>query len=429
MAALDKASGRDSSEAVRSVDLGAFYLSAFASFVGHSMVGYTAVIYVQGRTGSELLSGLAFFCMNAPLILIGYYAGTVADRSSRKRLLLVANGLCALAAVSVAIPEVLHVDSLFVLVTILCLSCYGVSFAFVPPARFAMLGDLASGQQVERGTIVLTVLNMVGFGVGPPLVGWILDMGGWLANFSLIAGVWLLAALSLLSVRSGSPKPLRDCSTVLDLVAGLRFVFGEAVVWQLCLLSLLIVVLSFGPYQVLVPALAVDVLELGESQRGALMGAFGLGLILGGVISGLMASRSPRGLLILGSTGATAASIAAISAVNDVALVVLCLGSAGVFGGAAAALIPASMQSVTPNRFRGRVMSLHAMILGGFPAVGGLVSGVLAEALDVRAAILVAGGLGAAAVLAMAIGFPTLRRLEAADAAGSALERSSGVAR
>ena len=85
------------------------------------------------------------------------------------------------------------------------------------------------------------------------------------------------------------------------------------------------------------------------------------------------------------------------------------LTCAGFCGGLAASLIPASMQAVTPDSMRGRVMSINAMILGGFPAVGALLAGALSHGVGLSASIHIAGALGIAVALLATVVFPHLR--------------------
>jgi MFS family permease len=179
---------------------------------------------------------------------------------------------------------------------------------------------------------------------------------------------------------------------------------------------------------VLVPALGREALGLSEAQRGTLMSAFGAGLIVGGVASGALMRFARRGALILAATAGTALVIAAVPAAPGALAMGACLGAAGMLAGVVAALIPATLQSATPDAYRGRVMSLQAMILGGFPAVGAMLAGGLAETIGVRSSIHAAGLVGAAAVAAMAAAFPVLRGVRsprpdaAAGGAAPALE-------
>jgi MFS family permease len=397
-----------------------FYLFSFASFLGHGMLGYSVVIYTQSAFESELLSGGAFFAMNAPLILIGFYAGTIADRVPRRQLLILSNGICLAAVVAVWLLVSLGRIPHFEWLLIGTLSGYGLSFAFIPPARFAMLGDLRRGAELERATVYLTMLNMIGFGSAPMVVGWTLGASSWAVMFGVLACVWAIASLSLFSVSrpasrtGGATAPQASASA--DLRAGLRFIVAEPVVWQLCLVTLLVVTLTFGPYQVLVPAFGAEVLGLSEAQRGTLMAAFGVGLILGGSAAIPLTSFSNRGWLILGAALGTGISIGLLPVATGAWLGAGLLTSAGFCGGLAAALIPASMQAVTPDSMRGRVMSINAMILGGFPAVGALLAGALSHGIGLRASIHTAGALGICVALVSAVALPQLRNIRS-DAA------------
>lgn len=387
-----------------------FYLSAFHSFVGFSTFVYAMVIFTRARTGSDPATGFLYFLLTSPLVLFGMYAGTIADRRSRTAVLVTAQSLCAAVAFGVGLLATTPLDVGHVPALLAALA-FGIAFTFVPPARFAMLGNLLPRERVERGTIALAMLNVVGFGLGPALVGFLRERHGWVVVFGGIAAIWTLGALLLVPVagRSSHSPAATGESSWRQMLEGFQLLRSDALLWQLCSLTFLAGIFVLGPHQVLIPAYAADGLGLSESGRGAFMSVFGLGLLLGGALAIPLREIPRRGSLLLGMSLVVGFLLAALPSAPDAPRAALVFGLVGVAGGAMSSLLPATMQSSAPEASRGRVMSAYSSVYGGAPAFGGVLAGGLSSYLGVARSLEVMGLAAATCTILVAFGSSTVR--------------------
>jgi MFS family permease len=381
-----------------------FQISSAAAYFAQATFTYTVVIYAQAVTGTTVESGLLFMAVYVPLLVLGLYAGAVADRHSRRHILMGGQWvLVVLSAVAVAVVGTGLREHAVQLLLLLCL-LYGTAIAFLPATRLAYASNLVPDEAVERTTTLLKILNIAAAGGGPFVTGWIKARADWAVVFAVPAGLWLTSTLLLMPLR-----PLRESKPPSDgvrswgaLLEGLRVVGGTPLLRGLCVLSGVIFFLVTGPYQVLVPHFAQDVLGVGEVQRGTLMGSFGLGLLVGGILSTGLTQVRARGLLLVGTLFLSTSPFLVFGYQASYSLSVALLGLCGAFGGVFYSLLPTTLQVVTPDRLRGRVLSVYYVLMAGAPALGAAGFGWLSNHVGVVTTLRLAG-FGAVAVSVIAL--------------------------
>jgi len=136
-------------------------------------------------------------------------------------------------------------------------------------------------------------------------------------------------------------------------------------------------------YSVLLPAYAADILHVGEGGYGALLSANGVGALLGALTVATYGSRMRLRWMILGGVWLFSAMLVLLAVVRWFPLVLACLAVGGwgmlLFFSTANTLIQTSVS----DAIRGRVMGIWALVFGGLMLLGGLESGVLAQAVGV----------------------------------------------
>jgi ENTS family enterobactin (siderophore) exporter len=180
---------------------------------------------------------------------------------------------------------------------------------------------------------------------------------------------------------------------------------------------------------VLVPLLAKAELGLGEASRGLLMGTFGGGLLAGGILSAVVTPFRRRGALMVAAIGGSCAFLIIAANGSTFRVVAAALAMSGGFGGLLNGLVPTTMQTVTPDAMRARVLSVYYAILLGTPAFGASVWSWAAGVVGVRLALAVSGVLGVAIAVGAASWLPGVWRYESgtgADADGDQ-ELTTGV--
>lgn len=369
-----------------------FFLSCLLSYTGGHMVNYSVIIYAQDVLGSDLLSGLGFaLCFGPPLVL-GWWAGVLCDRMSPVRLIHLSQ-LALLAAALVLLAGHVGASSTGWRTACLLLAALlaGVSWSFVAPARMTALAQVLAPAQLPRGALLLNLLVMTGFGLGPLGISVLRVWGGWEAVLTAAAGLFVVSSLLLWPVRGVASHKVHQ-PVIEEVREGLRVVCASPLLSQL-LLAAMFAYTMMGPMQVMLPKFARHELALSELARGSFLGALAPALIAGGVLAMLLARRRANGPVILAATVIGGTSFALLGWCTTAVAASVCLVVAGVSGGAAISLMVAGIQSQAPASLRGRVLAMYTVVSQVVPAASGLLAGVLVHRLGASWAIIVAGSL------------------------------------
>jgi predicted MFS family arabinose efflux permease len=238
--------------------------------------------------------------------------------------------------------------------------------------------------------------------------------GGLASAFCVNAASFVVVAVvvALLPIRSPARLLQAEASLWANLIDGIDYLRRERVIRVLVLLAAVPALFVLN-YLVLMPVYARDVLAIGAPGLGILTAGVGVGALSGALgVAVLRPSGGSGALLLLGLTvSSTALIVFAVSRWLPLSLVALAvLGAAQV---AYYATTNTLIQILVPARLRGRVMSLYILTSLGIIPIGNLMAGLVAQSLGPTVALAGGGLVTLLAVLAVAAGFPELRRLRA----------------
>lgn len=387
-----------------------FYLSCLLAFSSGHMFNYGVILYLQEELAAPALAGLGFALCFGPPLVFGWFAGAWCDRVSPLRLIHAAQALF-IAALGLlwwahhGIPQ----PAGRVPLVLLAASLAGVAWSFVAPARMATLGRMVDIARIKPASVLFNLLVMLGFGLGPLLIGVARAAGSWPAVFVTAIAGFALASLLVLPLRLPAPEREFKTHVLADIRAGFGAVRDEPLLAQL-LLAAILVYLLMGPMQLLLPRLAQDRLLLSEVERGSFLGLIAVALIVGGIGTLTLVRRLHRGHGIFFGLGAAGLLFALLAAAQNTVEASLLLLAAGASGGMVVSLIVAGLQAHVPDAVRGRVMSMYTMSSQVIPALSGLAAGLGLKYLGLLATIVVAGAILVAAALGGALLMPRLRR-------------------
>jgi MFS family permease len=227
-------------------------------------------------TGSPFMVGLAAFARSAPMMALGPFAGVVADRLHRGRVLLFTQALGLLTALALAALFASGRGSYWPLVALEVL--FGALWALDFPARRTALYSLVGSSRVATAVSLETVSMQLAKMVGPVLAGVGLAHFSPAACFGAMAACYALGLAVSLKLRSRISAPAwpRAASVTASLAAGFRAAWEEPTVRAVLVITVLMNVLLF-PYQHMLVVFARDVLSAGPEWLGALVAAEGLG--------------------------------------------------------------------------------------------------------------------------------------------------------
>jgi MFS family permease len=370
-------------------------------------------------TDAPLPLGITLALQFAPMLALGAWAGVVADRVDKRRLLLAANAAMATLALTLgALTATGAVRLWMVYVLALLLGCVT---AFDMPARQAFVSEMVGPDRVVNAV----GLNSASFNtarvVGPAVAGVLIAVVG-------IAPAFFLNAVSYLAMIGGllamDPDRLYRRAAVErgrgQIRAGLRYVWATPVLRSTVLLVAVVGMLGLN-YRVAVPLLARFAFDGGPGAYGALAAIMAAGSVVGALAT---ASRGrPSRLLLTGSVAAFgllsfAAAVAPTILVE--AVVLFPIGAASL---AFVATANSTVQLGSDPAMRGRVMSLFGLVLLGSSLPSGLLSGWMAGQFGPRSILLLSG---VSCVLAAAVAAAVGRaRVAAAASVADDAERAA----
>ena len=367
---------RTTLRALRHRNFQLFFGGQLISLVGTWMQNIAQDWLVYRLTGSSLLLGTVAFVSQIPIFLLAPVAGIVADRWNRHRIVIAtqsASMALALTLATLTLTGRIRVWEIMVLASLL-----GVVNAFDIPARQAFLIDMVGRDDLLNAIALNSSMFNSARIIGPAIAGILVaSVGeGWcfFAN-----GISYIAVITgLLMMRLTKKADLQKKGSPLEnMIEGFRFARHTAPVRALLLL-IGFVSLAAMPYTVLMPIFAGRILHGGARQLGMLMGATGIGALLGALTLASKTSVSGLGKWVWMAATGFGASLILFTLSRHLWLSLALLIPTG-FGmmvqmGATNTLL----QVMVPDRLRGRVMSLYSMMFIGMGPIGALIGGFLA---------------------------------------------------
>ena len=330
-------------------------------------------------TGSPFMVGLAAFARTAPLMVVGPFAGVVADRVPRRRVLVGAQAAAATTARALAVLFGSGVGGFATLVT--CELVFGLMWALDFPARRTALYSLLGAARVAQAVSLETVSMQLAKIAGPLIAGASLARFGPAASFALMAVAYAagLIASGGLGAALGRPGGATSFTLVESMRAGLATAWASPTVRAVLLVTIAMNTLFF-PYQHMLPVFARDVLAVGPVALGALVAADGAGSLLGALViasgRGGFAQRTIFGASVL----VAPVLLIGLSGSRWLALGVALLFLMGVAESGFAAMQTTLVLLSVPDRVRGGVMGILSACIGTQP-LGTLAIGLLAAAI------------------------------------------------
>lgn len=363
-----------------------FFSGQLISLIGTWMQTVAESWLVYRLTGSSLLLGSVAFASQIPVFLMAPLGGTVADRFNRHRIIVTTQCCSMVLALTYSALTISHyinasrIWPIFVLAALL-----GIVNAFDIPARQSFIVEMVGREDLMNAIALNSSMFNGARVIGPSVAGIIVaKIGeGWCFFANGLSYIAVIAGLLMMHVTIHAHQ--HTASPVENILEGFRYVRNTRPI-RVLLLLLGLVSLVGMPYAVLMPVFAKQILHGGARELGILMGATGVGALLGALT---LATRTGlKGISVW---------INAASAGFGVSLIAFCATAyflSDHFWLAAAMLIPAGfsmmtqmacsntlIQSMVPDHLRGRVMSVYSMMFMGMAPFGAFLAGWLSHLL------------------------------------------------
>jgi MFS family permease len=389
-----------------------FLVGAFVGTLGSWMQATAQGWLVLELTDSPGLLGVTSAAGAAPILFLTLFAGVLADRVDRRRVLVATQLVAATLAAILALLTMTGLVEFWHVVVIASLS--GAVGALAMPAFQAIVSTIVDRPAIGNAVALNSAQFNLGRIVGPTAAGAAIVAGGIAVAFWANAVALVVVALVLATLRLPSTAALVrvEASMWSNLIDGIEYLRRDRLIRLLVLLAAAPALFILN-YLVLMPVYARDVLGVGAPGLGLLTAGVGIGALTGALgVAVLRPSGGSGRLLLAGLTVASSALIAfAVSRWLPLSMVAL-----AVLGAAQVAYYTTTstlIQILVPPRLRGRVSSLYVLTSLGVIPFGNLLAGLVAERFDPTFA-LAGGGFATLLVVAwVAVRFPELRRVEA----------------
>jgi MFS family permease len=355
-----------------------FFSGQLISLIGTWMDQIAESWLVYRLTGSAILLGTVAFASQIPVFLLAPIGGALADRLDRRKILIATQASMMALTFMLAWLTLSHRIHIWQVVTLAALT--GAVNAFDLPARQAFVVDMVARTDLVNAIALNSSMFNGARVVGPALAGVVVAAigEGWcfFAN-----GVSFIAVIvGLLLMKIDRPRLAIEGSPIENIIEGFGFVLQTGPVRALMLL-LSLVSFTAMPYAVLMPLFADQILHGGPQALGLLMGCSGIGALAGALTLAMRKTVHGLGSWVAASCAGFGVTLLAFSFSRRLWLSALLLVPAGFSMMIQMASSNTLIQSMVPDRLRGRVMSVYAMTFMGMAPLGALLAGALAHKL------------------------------------------------
>jgi MFS family permease len=364
-----------------------FFFGQLVSLTGTWMQQVGQDWLVLRLTDQALPLGITLALQFAPMLVLGAWAGVVADRVDKRRLLLATQAAMASLALVLGVLTATGAIRLWMVYVLALL--LGCATAFDMPTRQAFVSELVGPDRVTNAIGLNSAVFNSARVVGPAVAGVLIAAVGIAPAFLINAASYLAVIAGLLAMDPARLHRLPPVDRAEGQVrAGLRYVWANPVLRSTIALVAVVGALGLN-YRVALPLLARFTFGGDASAYGALASIMAAGAVVGS----LAAARRgrPSRTLLLGSVAVFGAlSFAAAAAPTLVAEAVV-LAPLGVASMTFLATANSTLQLASSPEMRGRVMALYGLVFLGSTPLGGLLGGWMAGQFGPRSILLLSG--------------------------------------
>ena len=378
----------ESLRALRHRNYQLFFAGQLISLIGTWMDQVAESWLVYRLTGSALLLGTVAFAAQIPVFLLAPIGGALADRYDRRRILVGTQSSMMALTFVLAWLTLSHRVQIWHVVTLAALT--GIVNAFDLPARQAFVVDMVSRTDLVNAIALNSSMFNGARIIGPALAGIVVAAigEGWCFFANGVSFIAVIAGLMMM--RMERPRQAIEGSPVENIIEGFRFVAGTGPVRAL--MSLLgLVSFTAMPYAVLMPVFAAQILHGGARALGLLMGCSGAGALVGALTLAMRKTLKGLSVWVAVSCAGFGTALLLFSFSRSMWLSCALLVPAGFCMMIQMASSNTLIQSMVPDRLRGRVMSVYAMTFMGMAPLGALLAGSLAHNLGAPWTVAIGG--------------------------------------
>jgi len=389
-------------------DFRLFTAGQLVSLIGTWMQSVAQSWLVLELTNSPFKLGLVGTLQFLPMLVLSPVAGVLADRVSKRRLLITTQSVMAVQALGLAILVWLgHVQYWHVLIMA---TIYGLANTLDIPARQAFVVEMVGKESLVSAIALNSAVFNGARVVGPAAAGLAIARWGTATAFAVNAVSFVAVIAALIALHTeGAPRRTSGRRIRGEIAEGVSYALNTPRILLVLFLVLFVSIFLFN-YNVTIPLYARQGLNQDAHGFGLLMAALGVGAVAGALALAMLGGGRPAIRTLLAPAlllGLATATLAVITSFGLAAATLVVVGFCGIFVMAGA---NTSHQLTVPDDLRGRIMSLHMMVFAGMAPFGAFMVGTLAERFGIRTTLAVAGIAGTVSISALAVWWRLRRR-------------------
>ena len=361
-------------------------------------------------THSAVWLGVVGFSTRIPALVFAPFAGVLADRWNRHRTLVVTQTLSMIQAFILAALVLTGRITIWEVI-VLSLILGSINALDVPVRQSFIVDMVESGEDLSNAIALNSTMVNGARLIGPSVAGVLIAAVGEGICF-LLNGLTFIAVIAALLAMIVQPKekPVQSQRIRQQLREGFAYAFASLPIRALILL-LAVISLMGMPFVVLMPIFADKILHGGPQTLGFLMGASGIGALMGALY--LASRKNAVGLMkvVAFASGTFGAGLVILSLSRQLLfalLILVVIGFAMIIEMAATNTL---LQTIVEENKRGRIMSFYAMAFMGMVPFGSLLAGSLADAVGTPETILLCGIFCICASLVFGVKLPAIRKI------------------
>lgn len=359
----------------------ALWIAAFLSNIGSWMQRVATAWLVYQLSGSVTWLGIDATTAALPGLILLPYAGLLADRFDRKKLLSCTQSANALLAVTLAVLSWSGSLNVWALLSITFLA--GIATAFGAPASQSIVPVAAGDDHIHNAIALNSVQYNVSRAIGPAISGWLMsDFGaGWCFALNSLSFLCMVMALATLGTLPSKQSPATKSSA--KLFDQTIFANKPELLWLLA--AIILIAFAAAPVVTLLPAVAESTFS-GAQAYSVLLASFGVGATLAGLVLIFYPLKKRLKAGILGAVIVLASCQLSLVMTSNWSLALVCTSLAGfAFVGSMIAL-GSQLLERTPDEYRGRISGWQQLGFRTAQPIGSLIAAWQAEQFGLLAA-------------------------------------------
>ncbi len=362
-----------------------FFGGQLISQIGNWLTMIAMTLLVLSITGNGLAVGIMAACQFLPVLLIGPWAGLIADRSDKRRLLFIVQVVAMLQSFALAALAFMRPTPLIPLYLVALVG--GVTVAFDNPARRAFVTEMVPDEDMNNAVSLNSALMTSSRIFGPALAGLLIHLYGYGWCFLVDAFSYIAVLVCLAMMRTSELRPTAVAVRAKGQVReGLRYVRTVPELWIPLAMMALVGTFAFN-FNVVIPLFVEKSLSGSAAQFTLVLSAMSVGSLIGALSVARRKSISIRDVVVASLIFGAAMTLFSFAPTLGVAFPVAPLVGFGSISFLTAST--AIVQIFAAPNMRGRVLALQAMVFLGSTPIGGPILGAVSDAWGARAGLIV----------------------------------------